>query len=156
MDNRNLKIQQQRLYNLFAKVNVACGSDIEMQSHWAKYICVLCAGFLENAVFEIYGEFVRGAASKPVADYSESILSKVQNPKTDKFIDIAKSFKIDWGSSLELFIVENGRKEAINNIMVNRHRIAHGENSDITIAKINDYFKRALEVVDFIEEQCKS
>ncbi len=156
MDNRNLKIQLQRLNTLLAKVNVACGTDIEMQSHWAKYICVLCAGFLENAVYEIYGEFVRNAASKPVADYSESILSKIQNPKTDKFVDIAKSFKKDWGNSLEIFITDNGRKEAINNIMVNRHKIAHGENSDITITKINDYFTKALEVVDFIEGQCKS
>lgn len=156
MQSRNLSTQLQRLRELFNKANVACGSDIEMRSHWAKYLCVLCSGFLENAISEIYGDFVRGAASKPVANYADSILSKIQNPKASKFIETAQSFKKEWATSLESFLASNGGGAAINAIMTNRHKIAHGENSDVTLVQVKDYLDKAVEVIEFIETQCRS
>ena len=154
MQNRNLKIQLQKINDLFNKVEAACGNDIEMRSHWAKYICVRVAGFLENVVAEIYGEFVIGASSAPVASYALKVLAKVQNPRKDKFIEIAGFFKKSWGIELEIFIESDGAGAAINAIMTHRHKIAHGEDSDISIVKIRDYFDEALRVVDFIENQC--
>lgn len=156
MQNRNLTTQLQRLNELFKRVNSACGSDIEMQSHWAKYMCVLCAGFLENAVTEIYGDFVKGASSQPVANFAEYILSKTQNPKASKFVEISAKFKKNWGDSLETFLDDNGRKEAINAIMTNRHLIAHGKTSYITIVQVKDYLKKSVEVIEFIENQCRT
>lgn len=125
-----------------------------MRSHWAKYLCVLSAGFLENAITEIYGDFVRGAASKPVADYAMSTLSRIQNPKTSKFIEIARSFKPSWADALESYVDSDGRREAINSIMANRHEIAHGKHPGITLVQINDYLDRAVEVIEFLEHQC--
>ena len=155
MHNRNLSIQLQRLKELFNKANVACGTDFEMRSHWAKYLCVLCSGFLENAVSEIYGDFVRGAASKPVANFADFNLSKIQNPKSIKFIEIAQSFRKDWATDLEVFLSSNGGGAAINAIMTNRHRIAHGEDSNITLVQIKDYLDKAVEAIEFIETQCR-
>lgn len=125
-----------------------------MLSHWAKYLCVLCAGFIENALKEIYGEFARGAASKPVADYLNSILSKIQNPKTSKFLETARAFKVSWGDELEVFVNQNGRREAIDSIMNNRHLVAHGKYAGITLVQVQNYLDRAVEVIDFIETQC--
>ena len=56
--------------DLFKKTKVAVGDNIEMQSHWAKYLCILSAGFLETALSEIYIEFSKTAASEPVANYT--------------------------------------------------------------------------------------
>ena len=125
-----------------------------MRAHWAKYLCVLSAGFLENAIEEVYGDFVRSAASKPVADYATSVLSRIQNPNTPKFLGTARSFRSDWATALEAFVDDEGRREAINSIMKNRHEIAHGKYSGITIAQIKEYLDRAVEVVEFIENQC--
>src|SRR5947209_4744400 len=104
MRNPNLTSQLQSLNELFNKTNAACGGDLEMRSHWAKYLCVLCAGFLENAITEVYGEFVRGAASKPVADYAVSVLSKIQNPNAQKFFETAHKFKPQWGTDLNNYL----------------------------------------------------
>lgn len=125
-----------------------------MRSHWAKYLCVLSAGFLENAIEEVYGDFVRNASSKPVADYTTSILSKIQNPNSTKFIETARSFKQEWATALESYVNDNGRREAINSIMKNRHEIAHGKYSGITIVQIKQYLDKAVEVIEFIEGQC--
>jgi len=155
MHNRELSIQLQRLRGLFDKAGAACRNDLEMLSHWAKYLCVLSAGFSENSLKEIYGEFVRGAAHKPVADYANSMLSRIQNPHATIFIETARRFKPDWATELEAFVDSNGRREAINSIMKNRHEIAHGRYSGITMSQIKDYLDKAVEVIDFIESQCR-
>ena len=154
MRNRKLSSDLQRLRELFNKTHAACGNDFEMRSHWAKYLCVLSAGFLENAIEEVYGDFVRSAASKPVADYATAVLSRIQNPNTPKFIETARSFKPGWAAALEVYVDDKGRKEAINSIMKNRHEIAHGKYSGITVAQIRAYLDKAVEVVEFIENQC--
>jgi len=42
------------LQYLIKRTNEVAKGDIELQSHWAKYICVLCSGLLENAIQEFY------------------------------------------------------------------------------------------------------
>jgi hypothetical protein len=54
-----------------------------------------------------------------------------------------------------VFVEDEGRDDAIGNIMTNRHLIAHGKNSQITIGKIKEYLKLAVEVLEFIENQCE-
>lgn len=154
MNNRELLRQIQKLNALFDRTQNASGGNIEIQSHWAKYLCVLSAGFLENTLFEIYGDFCKRAASEHVANFASKNLSRIQNPKTNRFIEVASNFKKAWGEDLKAFVDEDGRKEAINSIMANRHLIAHGKTSNITVAQLKEYLDKAIEVVDFIESQC--
>ena len=154
MQNQELSRQLQILNNLFQRTQAASSGDIEMQAHWAKYLCILSAGFIENAIKEIYVDFAHRAASEPVANYTSSTLSRIQNPKTQRFVETANAFKRTWGDELRDFVEDNGRKEAIDSIMANRHLIAHGKNSGITLVRIRDYLDKAIEVIDFIETQC--
>jgi len=155
MKNQELSRRYHVIDDLFKKTKVAVGDNIEMQSHWAKYLCILSAGFLETALSEIYIEFSKTAASEPVANYTLTSLSKIQNPNMSKFIEVAASFKKKWGSDLELFVSDEGRKEAIDSIMANRHKIAHGKDSRITVAGLRRYLEKSIEVIDYSENQCK-
>ncbi len=56
---------------------------------------------------------------------------------------------------METFLADNGRKDAIDSIMSNRHLIAHGGNSGITLTRVNQYLDKCVEVIDFIETQCQ-
>jgi hypothetical protein len=156
MRNRELARQLQRLNNLFQQTDTASGSNIEFQSHWAKYLCVLSAGFIENSISEIYSDFVKRTTPEPVANYANTGLARIQNPKTSKFIETARAFKVDWANELEDFVMDNGeeRKTAIDSIMSNRHRIAHGKNSGVTVIQIRQWLDRAIEVIELIENQC--
>ena len=156
MNNRELSRQLQVLRNLFDKTKEFTERDMEIEiiSHWAKYLCVLCAGFLENALTEVYVDFCSKTASPNVTSYARASLSRINNPNTETFYQVTNSFSKPWGDNLIIFVEENGRKEAINAIMSNRHKIAHGKNSDITLVRLRDYFKKAVDVVDFIEQQC--
>lgn len=155
MRNRKIQVQHRHLDDLFKRSKIASGNDIYMLSHWARYLCVLTSGFLENAIIEIYGDFVDNAP-KPVANYARSQLSKIRNPNEQKFYEIAFSFNPSWAEDLRTFTDDSGRKDAIDSIINVRHQVAHGRDTNITIARLQEYYRRAVEVVDFIEDQCDS
>ena len=54
MKNIEVIRYQQRLDDLFKKI-VAFAEDIELQSHWARYLCILVSGFLET----LDGHFIK-------------------------------------------------------------------------------------------------
>lgn len=156
MQNREIARQLEKLETLIKRTGEACGNNLELQAEWAKYLCILSAGFIENALKEIYVAFAHRKTSKPIANYLSSTLSPIRNPKTQKFLDIAEAFSPAWKDELENYVNINGRLEAIDSIMSQRHLIAHGknQNSSITLGKLKDYLARSVEVIEFIERQC--
>jgi hypothetical protein len=71
-------------------------------------------------------------------------------------IQTARSFKKSWGENIEAFAEEDNRGNAIDSIMQNRHLIAHGKDSGITIARLSQYLDNALELLEYIELQCNT
>ncbi len=90
---KNVEISRQ-LQSLNALIKNATGAtqDIELLPHWARYFCVRAAGILENGITAIYSEYVIRASSKPVGNYASSRLALVQNQKSQKFCETARSF----------------------------------------------------------------
>ena len=156
MKNTEIARQVAAVRQLIQKTSTAANGELELQAHWAKYLCVLVSGVLENALVELYQDFSSRAASEPVANFAGSRLAKIQNPNADRFLQTARSFKISWGDELESFLESDGRKDAIDSVMNNRHQIAHGKSSGITVARVRSYLDKAEEVLDFIEKQTNS
>ena len=155
MRSVQLDKQYKQLTSLIENTRSSCGDNIELQGHWGKYICVLCAGFLENAISEVYIPLITTSSSPAVSNFTQRTLEKVQNPKSTRFIEIASSFKKDWGEELDLFLkADSSRKDAIDSIMRNRHLIAHGKNTSVSVVKVKEYLDKSLEVINFIERQC--
>ena len=161
MRNTELRKQYASIQSLVQNTSVATGGNINLQNHWGKYICVLTAGLLENSIKEIYGEFIRNTAtnaknSQAVAKYAAARLESIRNPKSGRFVQTAQAFSEVWGRELKTYLNEsNGhRKNAIDSIMDNRHRIAHGKNVTISLTRVTEYLKTASEVIDYIEWQC--
>jgi hypothetical protein len=153
MTDAELDRQLGVLIALFDQSRIACGGDLEMESHWAKYLCVLTAGFLENSLKSVYSRLCRRDASEPVAAFATITLDRIRNPKTQRFLEVTNSFRTDWGESLKEFATAEGRGLAIDSIMNNRHLIAHGRSSEITLERARGYLIKAVEVVEFVESQ---
>jgi hypothetical protein len=154
MKSQRLSSQQQRINWLMSQASVFTSDQLELQSHWARYLCILAAGFLENALSDVYATYAKSCASPTVSNYVESMLGRVQNPKASKFIETARTFDPSWVDDLEAFLASGGRKDAIDAIMSNRHLVAHGKDSGISLARVRDYLMKSVEVVEFIEGQC--
>ena len=155
MRNRTLAAQLDSLKSLLGSTDAATGGDIELIGHWGRYLCVLTAGFLENALKEVYGEFVRGAASPQVTRFAMAKLEGISNPKAGRFVETAESFNPTWAADLRTFLNEDGgqRRNAIDSIMNNRHQIAHGGNVQISVGRVRQHLPGCIEVVEFLEDQ---
>lgn len=155
MKNIELNKQVQRINNLIASTFDSANDKLELQGHWGKYLCVIVAGFLENAISQIYIDFTESSSSPAVASFARAQLLKINNPKSSKFVEIATAFKKEWGLDLQQYFVGNVRtKEAIDSVMTNRHLIAHGKTATVSISQIKNYFQDSLKVLDYIESQC--
>ena len=153
MSNIELVRQSKKISDLLAKTSAASVTDPELQAHWARYICILVSGFLENSIELLYAEYARKTSGPAVYRYVSKQLGWVTNPNEEAILQIAGSFNNDWRIELVTFLDSDGRKEAINGIINTRNQIAHGRDTGISIVILRDYFAKAVSVVDFIEKQ---
>lgn len=104
---RNIELirQADQIYALISESERKFEVDDELRSHIAKYVCILCSGFLENAVYHIFYDWV---CSKVPHEYIESyvgnMLNKIQNPNSEKLRDVVKLFNPDWDPPLREFL----------------------------------------------------
>ena len=117
---------------------------------------MLAAGLLESSIREIYGEFVINSSSPQVAKYAATALDNIHSPRASRFVQVAAAFSREWGQSLEEYVnaSDGERRNAIDSIMNNRHQIAHGRNTSISVVRVKGYLDKAVDVIDFIESQC--
>lgn len=146
---RELARRHDQLRDLLARTRLV--EDLEMRSHWGRYLCVLVAGFIEQAFVEIYCNMVARAARPEVVRYAQWSLRQIQNPKPTRFLDVTRTFDGTWANRLAEFFGKNGRKEAVESIMTQRHSIAHGGDSGITVAQVEQHLKRSVEVLNYLE-----
>lgn len=151
MKNRDVVRYQQRLDSLFEKIKDV--SDIELQSHWGRYLCVLVSGYLETSVRAIYSEYSSKRANANVANYVSSRLERFQSPKMGNILELTRAFSRQWAEELEN-ATEGELKESVDSVVADRHNIAHGRDIGITYARIRKYYQNAIKVIELIEEQC--
>jgi len=152
MKNREILRYKSQLDELFKKVSTF-DSDIEMQSHWAKYLCVRVSGFLEISVSSIYKNYARDKAHPYVANYVDKQLSRFHNPDMEKILNITRSFNPEWAEEIRL-ATEGEIKDAIVSIVANRHKVAHGDNANVTYVTIKKYYENAYKLIKLLNEQC--
>lgn len=154
MKNQEIIRQANRINDLLLKANELFSPEDEMRSEIAKYTCVLCSGFLENSISILFSTFIAANTSnQEIINYAQKCLNKIQNPKKDKILEIANYFNFEWQSELREFMLNEERGSSINYIITERHRIAHGDNSEITVNRLQLHFTKAVDVVAFIEEK---
>lgn len=152
-NNPELNIQYNRIQQLILKAK-EFEPDDELRSHLTKYICVLCSGFIENSVYHAFTDIAENSCEPSVVlTYAKSQLYKIQNANSEKIRALAKSFNPEWHDLLRDYLQEENRGAAINYILKDRHNIAHGRDSDITIIKLENYLNKTTEVIRFIETE---
>lgn len=152
MKNQEISSNKQELDYLFEKVT-AFSADTYLQSHWARYLCILVSGFLETSVRIIYREYAKDKAIPQVANFVEGKLQDFQNPKMEKILQLTGLFSKEWENDLRRE-TEGELKDAVDSIANNRNQIAHGGSVGISYSQIKSYYDRAIKVIELIENQC--
>jgi hypothetical protein len=143
---------RQKLDATFKRASSASG-DAELLSDFARYLCVLVAGFLEQAVIEIALEHVRSHSQSSVQRHVENRLRRFTSANTDHIIQLFGSFDSDWRIDLEGYLIDE-YKDAINGVVDLRHSVSHGRYVGVTMASVQNYYDRVKRVVEHIADLC--
>ncbi len=141
--------QRDRLNALFLQVDKI--DDLEMQSHWAKYLCVLVSGFIETSARSLLISYASQNSTPKVASYVSQQLKGLQNVNLEKLLQLFCSFSDDWRVKLETY-TDDEMKNAVNNIIANRNNIAHGQHVGLTYTRVNEWYRKSLDLIQYIDE----
>ena len=120
------------------------------QSHWGRYLCLMVAGFLENALYELFRDYFDKTNRTNVR------VPRSQNPNSKDFVNRAQTYNQSWTDELDRFMDALGRREAIDSIIARRNQIAHGTTAEITTEQVMEYLSKCVQVVDFMEGKLQS
>ncbi len=143
-----------RLNAAFERARSLGTVDAEIQSDYARYLCVLVSGFVETAVAELAIEHCRIRAQLSVSNYASSQLGRIQNLKAQRLLQVVASFDKKWSIELSAFM-DGARKDALDSVVDLRSKIAHGESVSLSLGTITRYFERIDEIVVYIEKRLK-
>lgn len=155
-----LVVQQQRdrldavfeLVERLQKTDLPVDLSTALTAHLTQYLCVRVTGFIERAARQIYSEHARLRSGPTVASFVSKRLERRYNFNAERLCQLAGEFDPSWGEDLRSFLGED-RKLAIESIMTNRHRIAHGESVSLGFVQLREWYKQVLQVVEHMECQ---
>jgi protein tyrosine phosphatase len=125
----------------------------ELQGHWGRYSCLLCAGYFEVALRLVIQRRIEKKSAPEIQRFVQQNLESIQNPKAERFSKVIRSFSQSWGDSLDQYFIDNvDVKEAIDSLMANRHLIAHGKSCSISVGRVTGYFKSADKAIDYLDD----
>jgi hypothetical protein len=130
------------------------GSDSEVKAHWAKYVCVLVSGYIEQSVKEILLEHAESKSSPRIVSYVTRTWPSSKNMACTAISEILQHFDVDWQKSFDDWSSKDERKKEINEIISWRNNIAHGKESstnNVTINSVGIKFNTACSLIDFLE-----
>lgn len=139
--------EKQRLDSLFKKGELI--TDEEFKSHWAKYLCVLSSGYIENSCRLIISDFARKNSSPVIQDFIFRKIESITNLKHNNICELLNSFSDSWRSKYEENVTDE-QVDAINSVVANRHQIAHGRNVGISYGVISKYYKEITKAVEVL------
>ena len=142
----------QQLDETFARAR-RLGADAELLSDFARYLCVLVSGFVEQATIALLLEYVRTHSDRRVQSYVvDRRFSRISNLNKPRLMNIVGSFDPKWRSELETFIV-NEYEDALNGIVDLRNTVAHGRYAGgVTLPSVYDYYKRIKKIINRVAD----
>lgn len=146
--NKSIKDQLDATFDRVQRIDVG---EFELQADFARYLCVQVSGFLEQSIRNSTAEYVASRADKRVANFVTRATNRLTNLDTEKIKEHLLKFDPKWQPTLDSLLVEEV-KDAINSVVALRHRIAHGQSADITIARVKGYYKQVIMAVKKLEE----
>ena len=140
--------QRQHLDTTFSRARGLI-ADAELLSDFARYLCVLVSGFVEQATIELLLEYIRTHSDPRLQRYMERRVRHLTNLKTQRLIDEIGALDPEWRSILEAFIVDE-YKDALDGIVDLRNSVSHGRHVGVTLSRVSEYYARVTTIIDRI------
>jgi len=140
---------EDKLKSLFDLIDTI-PDDYLVKSHWARYLCILCYGYVETSVRTILQEYARQKAHQFISNFVEKRLDYFRNATMGNIRDLLQSFSQSWVDSIDRDL-DQEITDAVNSLANNRHQISHGKNTGISIVFVNNWHRKTLEFIKYLE-----
>lgn len=139
-----------RLDEVFARAaGFADAPDVE--ADYARYLCVLVTGFLEQAVEQVILGYVDNQGDPRLSRYIATTLRPMRNMRAQQILEMLGRFDDNWRAQLNAKLSIRHR-EAIGSVYASRNKIAHGEDVDLPYRQVRDDYALVKEAVGFLED----
>lgn len=123
----------------------------DVQADYARYLCVLVTGFLEQAVVRVVLDYVNALGDPSLNRYVAETLRRPGSMHAPDILRLVGSFNEDWQTQLAEKLT-NRHREAIGSVYASRNKIAHGEDVDLAYRQVRGDYDLVLEAIRFLEE----
>jgi hypothetical protein len=121
-------------------------SDEEIKSHYARYLCILLSGYLEESIKIIIRDYSSMKASPNLSNYINTSLHNLTNLNCEKIGNTLSYFNNNWKDKFENSLTGE-EKDSIDSVVANRHLIAHGQNVGVSYVRVKLWYKNIICVV---------
>ena len=125
--------------------------NTDIQSHLSNYLCILLSGYLEVSCRAIFNKYTKNKSNPNISEYVSNNLEGFQNPNFEKIRQLVNSFDFNWIEDLENNSIDF--KDAVDSVVDNRHRLAHGKDSNISFNRVQDYYNRIDKMIDVMKNK---
>ena len=119
--------------------------------NYARYLCILVTGFIEQAVERSISAYVDAQGDQRLSRYIATTFRQGRNMRAREILDIVGRFDENWRSQLNEKLTLRHR-EAIGSVYASRNKIAHGEDVDLPYRQVRDDYKLVREAMGFLQE----
>jgi RiboL-PSP-HEPN len=148
MRNRRISQNKDRLDNLFEQAKQI--KDVEMLGHWSRYLCVLVSGFIETSIQAILLDYADKKSAPEISHFVSQQVRDFQNAKMSKILALLGDFSPTISASIEA-ATDGELKESVDSIVQNRHQIAHGQTTGISLVTVKKYYENVVKVLEIVE-----
>lgn len=111
----------------------------------AQLVTVWASGYLEATCREVIIDYTRGRADPTIVNYVSRTLQRFHNPNWENLYGLMRN--LDEIAAEKLMRFADGQiKASVNSIVTNRHRIAHGRSTQMSMAQVKGYFGDARQL----------
>ncbi len=127
-------------------------SKLRLQEDLRRYLCLRCAGFLEQVTFVILTGYLEQKSNGPHLAFAKSFFKRAPNLKVNVFIELVGRFGDAHRADFEAFLTKR-RREALSNLLDVRNDIAHGQYSAGQKLEPTQYLTLCEEVYDWLVDR---
>lgn len=117
----------------------------ELSSHYARYLCVLVSGYIEQSVKELVLQYVRLRSEQRVARLVGRQINRVRNIDQGSLKTLIDNLDASWWPAIEASHPDE--LAAFDSVVAVRNSISHGGDAGITVATIQQYFRQVSAVL---------
>lgn len=127
-------------------------SQLKLQEDLRRYLCMRCAGFLEQVTHTILVEYLEQKSSTPVLDFAKSYFGRAPNLRAKAFVDLVGRFGEPFRVTFETFLNESGRRDTLSDLLDVRNDVAHGKFHSGQKLQPDRYVQLCEDIYDWLVE----